>query len=81
MIRAAIDACDVCYAARKGYHQDGDELVCNNCGLHFPSNRINEVKGGCNPSPLTRTVEGNSVVIKISDLVRDNQAANGQPLF
>ncbi len=81
VIRAAIDACDVCYAARKGYHQDGDDLVCNNCGLHFPSNRINEVKGGCNPSPLTRTVEGNSVVIKISDLVRDNQAANGQPLF
>ena len=81
VIRAAIDACDVCYAARKGYHQDGDDLVCNNCGLHFPSNRINEVKGGCNPSPLTRTVEGNSVVIKISDLVKDNQAANGQPLF
>ena len=81
VIRAAIDACDVCYAARKGYHQDGDDLVCNNCGLHFPSSRINEVKGGCNPSPLTRTVEGNSVVIKISDLVKDNRAANGQPLF
>jgi len=81
VIRAAIDACDVCYAARKGYHQEGDEMVCNNCGLRFPSNRINEVKGGCNPSPLTRTVEGDSVVIKISDLVKDNRAANGQPLF
>ncbi len=81
VIRAAIDACDVCYAARKGYHQDGDDLVCNNCGLHFPSNRVNEVQGGCNPSPLTRTVEGNSVVIKISDLVKDDRAANGQPLF
>jgi len=81
VIRAAIDACDVCYAARKGYHQDGDEMVCNNCGLRFPSAKINEVKGGCNPSPLTRTVEGDSVVIKISDLVKDNRAANGQPLF
>ena len=81
VIRAAIDACDVCYAASKGYHEEGDDLVCNNCGLHFLSNKVNEVKGGCNPSPLTRTVAGNSVVIKISDLVKDNRAANGQPLF
>jgi len=81
VIRAAIDSCDVCYAARKGYHQDGDEMVCNNCGLRFPSAKINEVKGGCNPAPLTRTVVGDSLVIKISDLVKDNRAANGQPLF
>lgn len=68
VIRAAFDACDVCYAAKKGYHQEGDEMVCNNCGTRFPSNKINEVKGGCNPGPLTREVKGDSVVIQVTDV-------------
>lgn len=68
VIRAAIDACDVCYRAGKGYEQDGDFMVCLNCGMRFASNRINEVKGGCNPAPLTRTVEGNTLVIAMADI-------------
>jgi uncharacterized membrane protein len=66
--RAALDACDMCYHAKKGYHQEGDDLVCNNCGLHFHSAQINEVHGGCNPVGLPRTVEGDHLVIKASDL-------------
>jgi len=50
VIRAAIDACDVCYRSGKGYVQDGDYMVCTNCGRRFASNRINDVKGGCNPA-------------------------------
>ena len=68
IIRAAFNACDVCYEKRRGYHQEGDDLVCNNCGRHFPSNSVNEVKGGCNPAPLERTVEGDHLVIKARDL-------------
>lgn len=71
--RAALDACDVCYHAKKGYRQDGDEMVCNNCGLKFPSNRINEVSGGCNPVGLPRTVEGDHLVIKASELEKRAQ--------
>jgi uncharacterized membrane protein len=66
--RAALDACSTCFHARKGYHQEGDDMVCNNCGLHFPSARINEVHGGCNPIPLPRAVEGDQLVIKAADL-------------
>ena len=68
VIRAAFNACDVCYAAKKGYHQEGDEMVCNNCGTRFPSTKINEVKGGCNPGPLAREIQGDSVVIQVSDV-------------
>jgi uncharacterized membrane protein len=66
--RAALDACDTCYHAKKGYHQEGDDMICNNCGLKFPSAKINEVHGGCNPISLPRTVEGDALVIKASDL-------------
>ena len=66
--RAALDACDMCYHAKKGYHQEGDDMVCNNCGLHFHSSQINEVHGGCNPVGLPRAIEGDQLVIKVSDL-------------
>jgi uncharacterized membrane protein len=69
IIRAAFDSCDTCWAAGKGYRQEGDNMVCNNCGLKFASVKINEVKGGCNPAPLTRTAKGDKIIIKVKDIV------------
>ena len=69
VVRAAFNACDVCFAAKKGYSQAGDVMVCNNCGRRFPADQINEVQGGCNPSPLRRTVEGDSLAIQVEDIV------------
>jgi len=68
VIRAAFDACDVCFREKKGYSQDGEFMVCNNCNMRFHSSRINEVKGGCNPSPLTRVYDDKTVSIKESDI-------------
>ena len=68
VIRAAFDACDTCFREKKGYHQEGDLMVCNICGLEFESNKINEVRGGCNPAPLDRNVDGESLVIKAESL-------------
>lgn len=66
--RAAFDACDVCFRANRGYRQEGDLMVCNQCGQSFPSLKVNEIRGGCNPAPLTRQVAGGYLVIKKSDL-------------
>jgi uncharacterized membrane protein len=68
VIRAAFDTCDVCYDAKLGYHQEDDEMVCNNCGQRFPSEKINVEKGGCNPAPLKRSVVGSNLEIKIDDI-------------
>lgn len=68
VIRAAFDACDVCYREKKGYRQVGDLMVCNNCGQQFPSVKINVLRGGCNPAPLDRQVEGGYLVLKASDI-------------
>lgn len=68
VIRAAFDACDVCYREKKGYRQEGDYMVCNNCGQRFASVNINEIKGGCNPAPLERTVQGNNLILNASDI-------------
>ncbi|NTV15647.1 MAG: DUF2318 domain-containing protein [Desulfobulbaceae bacterium] len=68
VFRAAVDACDVCYQEGKGYHQEGDFMVCENCGMKFASSSINEVKGGCNPAPLERVVTGDQLVISLKDI-------------
>jgi hypothetical protein len=68
-VHAAFNACDVCFDSKKGYTQDGDFMVCNNCGRRFPADQINVVQGGCNPSPLTRIVEGDSLVIQVEDII------------
>jgi uncharacterized membrane protein len=68
VVRAAIDGCVVCYRQRLGYRQEGDRMVCNKCGQAFPSSRINEVTGGCNPIPLTREAAGGQVIVRATAL-------------
>lgn len=75
IIRAAFDACDVCWPAGKGYYQDGDEMICRNCGRRFASVLVNEVQGGCNPAPLNRSLKDDQVILKVEDIL------NGKSYF
>jgi uncharacterized membrane protein len=76
IIRAAFDACDVCWPAGKGYYQEGDYMVCRNCGRKFASVLVNEVKGGCNPAPLNRRLENGKVIIEVKDILDGRQFFN-----
>lgn len=71
--RAAMDACDTCFHSKKGYRQEGNDMICNNCGLKFPTIEINEVHGGCNPVGVPCKVEGDSLVIKASEIESRNR--------
>jgi uncharacterized membrane protein len=76
IIRAAFDACDVCWPAGKGYYQEGDSMVCRNCGRRFASVLVNEVKGGCNPAPLNRALDNGKLVIQVKDIIDGRQYFN-----
>ena len=70
-VKTAFDACDVCYGAKKGYSQDGDVMVCNNCGNRYAIDSLgteNLRGGGCWPGYLPNKIEGNYVIIKESDI-------------
>ena len=69
VIRAAFDACDVCFPQKKGYTQSGDYMICNNCGQKFHSAKINVIKGGCNPAPLRRGEQNGYLVITANDIM------------
>ncbi len=66
-LRTAFNTCQICYGSGKGYYvQDGDVLVCQNCGNRFPMNRVEVEAGGCNPWPIfdeDKTVTDESITI------------------
>jgi uncharacterized membrane protein len=68
IIRAAFDACERCWKAKKGYVQEGDSMTCINCGLKFRTDKVNVVTGGCNPSALKRTMKDGNVIIAVQDV-------------
>ncbi len=53
-VRTALNTCQVCYSSGRGYYvQQGDVLVCQNCGNRFKASQVELIKGGCNPVPIT----------------------------
>src|SRR5271156_3595688 len=61
----ALDACQICGTA--GYRQEGQSVICRNCGaaIYIPS--IGE-SGGCNPIAVKSRVEGGQVIVDVSAL-------------
>lgn len=68
VIRAAINACDVCYRDGKGYVQEGDFMVCEKCGRRFASDKINVITGGCNPVGVDRKIQAGEVLIAMKEI-------------
>lgn len=66
-IRTALNTCQVCYDSGRGYYvQEGDVLVCQNCGNRFRTSDVEKVKGGCNPVPIMpeyKVVDENTITI------------------
>jgi high-affinity iron transporter len=62
---AALDACQIC--GKVGYRQEGQNIVCRNCGaaMNVPSIGLS---GGCNPIPLESQVSGGEMIVNLSAL-------------
>lgn len=61
----ALDACRIC--GRAGYRQDGQNVICRNCGSAIYVPTIGQA-GGCNPVGFPATAEGGTLVIHITAL-------------
>ena len=79
-IRTAFNTCQVCYDSGRGYYkQDGNVLVCQNCGNRFQANQVEKEKGGCNPVPIfkeNKTDDGTNIVIP-GKFLEENKALFG----
>ena len=67
IVRTAFNTCQICYDSGNGYYkQEGDKLVCQNCGNSFTMDQVGETAGGCNPYPIMdddKTVEEDEIQI------------------
>ena len=59
----ALDACAICGPA--GYRQDGQNVICRNCGAPIYIPTIGQ-SGGCNPIGFASRVEGNQIVFTVA---------------
>jgi uncharacterized membrane protein len=66
-IRTAFNTCQVCNGSPKAYYkQEGDILVCQNCGNQFSMDMIEQQRGGCNPVPIykeNKSEDGENIII------------------
>ena len=69
-VRIALNTCQVCNPSPKAYFiQEGEYLVCQNCGTKFHINKIGIEKGGCNPTPVEEKQEEDNKIIINKDYV------------
>jgi uncharacterized membrane protein len=66
-IRTAFNTCQSCYTSGRGFYvQEGDRLVCQNCGRRFRLSQVEVQSGGCNPVPIfgaNKTVTAGTITI------------------
>lgn len=66
-IRTAFNTCQVCFSSGRGYYkQEGNQLVCQNCGNRFSPDDVEVTKGGCNPVPIQeadKTIDNTNITI------------------
>lgn len=69
--RAAANGCQVCYGARMGFRQEGNNMVCNTCGNKYPMEKIATEKGGCNPGPINPdlAVKNGKIIVEEADIL------------
>jgi uncharacterized membrane protein len=76
-IRTSFNTCQVCYGSGRGYYkQEGDVLVCQNCGNRFKTSQVEKIKGGCNPVPIledNKTDDGTTITIS-KDFLEQNKS-------
>lgn len=76
-VRTAFNTCQVCYNSGRGYYvQQGEYLVCQNCGNRFRSSQVELARGGCNPLGITKDMKietSTTITIPKADFVQARQ--------
>ena len=78
-IRTALNTCQVCNGSPKAYYeQEGNVVVCQNCGNRFKMDMIEQQRGGCNPIPISKE---NKTEDSVNITISKELLAEAEPLF
>lgn len=67
-VASVFDACQICGAV--GFYKGTSGLICKNCAAPINPQSVGQ-PGGCNPVPLRSDLQGDSVVINVTDLAAE----------
>ncbi|MDO5519016.1 MAG: DUF2318 domain-containing protein [bacterium] len=76
-VRTAFNTCQICYSSGRGYYkQQGEYIVCQNCGNSYTSEEVEVITGGCNPVPITKEdkTESDDTITINRELLEEYQA-------
>ena len=74
-VQVAFDASETCAKTKRGFHHQGEWVVCNKCDKAFKLTEINAGGGGCKPIPMAHRLEGNQLRLA------ENSVLEGWRLF
>jgi uncharacterized membrane protein len=78
-VRTALNTCQVCNNSGRGYYvQEGNVLVCQNCGNQFTIDQIELIKNGCNPVPIEQNIKTED---EEKIVIQEDALAQYEPLF
>ncbi len=69
-IHTVLDACTQCYSFHEGYKLSRGHLVCRLCGNRYQLKHMEAGTASCVPASLPHQRQGESVLIKTSELKR-----------
>jgi len=75
-IRTAFNTCQICNGSPRAYYeQQGDALICQNCGNRFSTDMIEQQRGGCNPVPIMKDekVDDGTNIIVPKEIIEQNK--------
>jgi uncharacterized membrane protein len=67
-VRTAFDECPMCYRTHLGFRQEGTSMVENCCEMPYSIEAIAPNVTGCHPEYLASRIEGEKVMISMSNL-------------
>jgi uncharacterized membrane protein len=70
VVQVAFDASETCAKTKRGFHSQGEWVICNKCDKAFRLAEINAGGGGCKPVPLAHRVDGNQLQLAENDVLQ-----------
>jgi uncharacterized membrane protein len=69
-VQVAFDADETCAKYKRGFHQEGEWMVCNKCGKAFHLVDVKSGGEGCSPVPVRHQLAGSQLVLAETDILQ-----------
>ena len=70
VVQVAFDASETCAKTKRGFHSQGEWVICNKCDKAFHLVGVNAGGEGCSPIPVRHQLAGTQLAIAETDILQ-----------